>query len=531
MSMKNPDSHRFWARRYAEDPELGSGVGSEGEWKARKLDLLGQILRRHRIRRVVDLGCGDMKVLQDLPGLRELDYVGVDFSEQVVNRNRACFPGLTFIQADLSSVETLDLEAPDLIICFDVLFHIQDDDTYKALCSYMFNSGARALAFTCAVGRTDANGVNLWYRDFWRDGEELGFAYVRKVERPFRLPCERLITVDLAEPSVDQPTEVVYACSPDREEELASSLGSLLRSGSSFDRAVVHWIGERRPPRFSDTRIAVKPTLPLFSDYFFGNKILLCTRRASRVVFLDADTVILRPLELLWDGKPFDFLARIGMVYGQPSWNQGAWEAAFAALGRRELPMFNAGVLVFQNRAHRRILEDWESCVRKYLDGRLQPPCGDSRMPEQWALSLAVAGAGLSQARLGPSDHCYGFAGEPIAHSIVLHTGHQQLPKYATLLGADAAPLDAAVPLTAVAVPEAARADELIRDELAGRIALLERELEALKGSKTLALGRFIAAAGRLVLALFRLDRRRAFGEWRDLAAAGRRVFRRPWRR
>jgi len=524
--LRNPDSHRFWSERYTNDPALGSGPGSAGEWKARKLDLLSQILRRHPIRRVVDLGCGDMQVLRDLPGLEKLEYIGIDFCAEVVLRNRERFPGLTFLQADLGQVDALELGTPDLVICFDVLFHIQDDATYKTLCSYLFNSGARALAFSCAVGRTDTNGVNLWYRDFWKDAEELGASYIRKVERPFRLPFERLVAVDLAEPIADQPTEVVYACSPDRQDELARSLGSLLRSGSAFDRAMVLWIGEEKPPRFPDSRIAVRPTAPLFRDYFFGNKILLGERRASRVVFLDADTLILRPLELLWAGKPCDFLARVGMAYEQAGWDRSAWAAAFAELGRDEIPMFNAGVLVFQNHAHLRIRQEWERCTRMYLEGRLQPPCGDRRMPEQWALSLALAGTGLSTGRLGPHEHCYGFADEPFEHAIVLHAGNQQLPRYAAALGPDAAPLaaagahDSATPAVASTVPPA-------HDELAARVALLEQELAALRASRKLALGRLTVAATRFTLALARFDRRRMREHWGDIQAA-RVALRRP---
>jgi len=507
---RNQQARRFWEERYVGDPELGSGVGSKGPWKQRKLDLLSQILRRHPIRRVLDLGCGDLQVLRDLPQLGELEYTGVDFSAEVIARNRARFPRLRFVHADLGDVESLDLEPPDLVICFDVLFHVEDPGTFQTICRYLLNSGARALALTCAVGRTDSNGVNLWYRDFWQECEGLGLAYVRKVERGFRLPCERLVALDLAEPGRDQTTEVVYVCSPDREEQLAASIGSLLRSGSSFDRVAVFWIGERPPPRFGDPRIAVIPSPPLFGGYFFGNKVYLGARRAERVVFLDADTFVLRPLDLLWDGQRSDFLGRVGTSYGDAGWDGAAWSLALASAGGAETPMYNCGLLVFQHRAHRRIREDWARQVGRYLRGELPAPWQDERMPEQWALALALAAHGVSQRALGPGHHAFGWAGDPWEQAVVLHTGVDSYARYQQELGPDAAP----------------SAQEPDREsELRERALRAERELAALQGSRALALGRWIVGAARLVGSLLRLDARGARDRWRALRPIARLLF------
>jgi SAM-dependent methyltransferase len=503
---RNQQAHQFWEERYAGDPELGSGVGSKGPWKQRKLDILSQVLRRHRIRRVLDLGCGDLQVLRDLPQLGELEYTGIDFSAEVIARNRVEFPRLRFIHADLGDVESLAVEPPDLVICFDVLFHIEDPGTYQSLCRYMFNSGARALVLTCAVGRTDTNGVNLWYYDFWREGQALGLAYLRKIERGFRLPYERLIAFDLAESGRDLPTEVVYMCSPDREEQLRASIGSLLRSGTSFDRVAVFWIGDRPPPCFGDPRIAVIPSPPLFGDYFFGNKVYLCTRRAARVVFLDTDTFVLRPLDLLWEGERADFLARVGTSYGEAGWDRAAWDLALAAAGGAETPMYNCGLLVFQNQAHRRIREDWEKQIWRYLRAELPRPWPDERMPEQWALAFALAAGTVSQAALGPGQHAFGWAGDPWSRAVVLHTGIGDYARYRDELGPDAAPL----------------ADAGDGSELPARAFLLERELTALEASRTLALGRLAVGVARLLVSLLRLDTGEARNHWRTVRSSTR---------
>ncbi len=435
---KNETALRFWEERYAKDPELGSGAGSKGVWRLRKLDAIERALKRHPIRRVVDLGCGDLQVLRELPALAELDYVGVDFAAEVVARNRVAFPHLRFVHADLANLDTLDLAPADLVLCLDVLFHIPDDETYRGVCRYLFNSGARAVILTGTVGHRESNGVNLWYRDFWEEARHAGVGHVGFSERTFRLPFERLFSFDLVEPGRDQPTEIIYACTPDRSRQLRASIATLLRSGSSFDRIVVFWIGEEPCPRFADSRVTILPSRRLFGDYVFGNKSYLCTRRAERVVFLDTDTFVLRPIELSWNEHDAEFLARVGSAYRDERWNPAAWRQGLASVGvKDEVPMYNCGLVVFQNGAHRRLTTDWEAQIWRYLRGELPPPCPDTRMPEQWALAQALAKHAIGQSRLGAREHTFGWCEDPTEETIVLHTGADRYDHYYGTLEAD----------------------------------------------------------------------------------------------
>ncbi|HEY8021259.1 MAG TPA: hypothetical protein VIH93_09165, partial [Thermoanaerobaculia bacterium] len=261
----------------------------------------------------------------------------------------------------------------------------------------------------------------------------------------------------------------------------------------------------------ADPRIAVISSPPLFGDYFFGNKAYLCARRAARIVFLDTDTFVLRPLDLLWDGQRADFLARVGTSYGGAGWDAAAWDLALASLGGAHTPMYNCGLLVFQHRAHRRIREDWGKLIGKYLDAELPPPWQDERMPEQWALALALAAGKVPQVALGPGHHAYGWAGDPWSEAVVLHTGTEHYARYQRELGSDAAALSVDP------------ADDLADDgELRARALLLERELATLQGSRALALGRVFVGAARLMGSLLRLDAHGARDRWRALRSAKR---------
>ncbi len=444
MQEKDRNSHGFWESRYLAGEVTGSDVNAEGPWKLRKLDVLSQICRRHQIRRVLDLGCGDLQVLADWPELGRVDYVGVDFSETVVNLNKSKFPHLKFILADLSKIQTLRLEPPDLVICFDLLVYLQEDQTYDRLCEFIFNCGARAVALTCTVGGESKDGLHLRYRDFWKHAHRLQLGYIRKVERSFRQPFERIISFDLCEtyPAHD-PTEIVYVCSPDRARQLFISLGTLFRSGSLFDRVIIFCIGHRPPTwKISDPRIIVKQVTPQFGTYFHGNKIYVCTRAASRVVFLDADTLILRPLDLVWQGQDADILARVGKAYENPCWNQRIWEETFDSVNSRVVPMYNAGFLVFQNQAQVRIHGYWKEFIQNYLSQQWRAPWKDSRMYEQWALALAVGKARLRHSELGARHHAYGWVNEPAEEAVVFHTGSNNFARYVWEFKGNVAPLD-----------------------------------------------------------------------------------------
>jgi hypothetical protein len=242
-------------------------------------------------------------------------------------------------------------------------------------------------------------------------------------------------------------TEIVYVCSSDRFHELSCSLQSLFNSKTDFDSVTVFRVGEAKEDwEPTDPRVRVKVVPPLFGGYFYGNKTYLCGQESDRVVFLDTDTLVLRPLDLLWANRDAGLLARVGTVFSNKAWNHAAWKAAFAKLDCSPLPMFNAGLLVFQNGSHRVIQKSWPKFIKEYLDNKITPPFPDVRMPEQFSLPLALASNGVTCDQLGPNEHCFGWergtfeklesADGNIENIVVLHTGTDFFKKYSELLAA-----------------------------------------------------------------------------------------------
>jgi hypothetical protein len=236
-------------------------------------------------------------------------------------------------------------------------------------------------------------------------------------------------------------TALAYLVSPDREAQLFLSLATALFWSAGVDRVVIFCVGSRPSHwQFADPRVEVREVPALFGGYFLGNKVYASEVEAERVLFLDADTLVLRPLERLWAGWSCDFRARPANAGFGPRWKHETWIETFRHLGAAPLPMFNSGVLLFQNCAHQRIRGAWRQHVSDYLEGRYQEPLEINRhQTDQWALSLAVGRERLAWSILGPTEHTFGWLDEPIAESVVLHTssGGDHFQRYRERLNLD----------------------------------------------------------------------------------------------
>jgi SAM-dependent methyltransferase len=80
------ESNRWGGKRGS----YNSGNGSRPDVTAPYVSALRAVIRRERVTRIVDLGCGEFEVGRRLPSL-ELSYVGCDIVPGLVARNAARF--------------------------------------------------------------------------------------------------------------------------------------------------------------------------------------------------------------------------------------------------------------------------------------------------------------------------------------------------------------------------------------------------------------------------------------------------------
>lgn len=224
-------------------------------------------------------------------------------------------------------------------------------------------------------------------------------------------------------------TEIVYVCTEDRSQQLFFSINSVLQSETEFDLITVFTVGFRPQWDLKDKRIKTLPVAPLYGSYFYGNKTYVSMARGQRIIFLDTDTVVKKPLHPIWLNERASFMARPGSSYENPDWNREVWNRSFE---KRPYPMFNAGFMIFQNNAHSLIGKTWEQMVWKYLRGEIPAPWPDPRMLEQFALSHALSEHDVAFKSLTPREHCFGWEESLQKETLLFHTGHE---KWARLAG------------------------------------------------------------------------------------------------
>lgn len=149
------------------------------------------------------------------------------------------------------------------------------------------------------------------------------------------------------------------------------------------------------------------------SPSHYGEKIKLCRIDAGSVIFLDCDTIIAGDIREVIEGN-FDFKARPGSV----GVNSKTWPELFDEFERPLLRwMPNAGFIIFKNRTHKKILQDWKYFLQEEINyGR-----NGIKHKEQYALALAVSSYNCK--KMTQRDHVMEWAEERVVDGIVYHMG------------------------------------------------------------------------------------------------------------
>lgn len=114
-----------WDKHYANGGMSGEPDFYTFMWKW-KLKILKEYCNM-KTDSFIDIACGDLQFWNnELPK----NYTGIDISPSIIQKNKNLFPDTNFIISNAAS--PLNLTA-DNIICFNVLYHIIDDDEYKQI--------------------------------------------------------------------------------------------------------------------------------------------------------------------------------------------------------------------------------------------------------------------------------------------------------------------------------------------------------------------------------------------------------------
>ena len=109
----------------------GSGPGSSIVHMLGYIEFIESFVAQHRIKSVVDLGCGDWQFTRYVNwGCAQ--YLGLDIVEAVINENNARY-STDKIRFRLYSGKPSDLPGGDLLIAKDVLQHLSNSNVHRYL--------------------------------------------------------------------------------------------------------------------------------------------------------------------------------------------------------------------------------------------------------------------------------------------------------------------------------------------------------------------------------------------------------------
>lgn len=125
----------YWERRYARGGNSGSG--SSEHLAAFKANFLNNFVELHAVTSIIELGCGDGRqlLLSKYPS-----YLGVDVSDHAISTCRKLFAddGTKRFRKDAPENEKFDLA-----MSLDVIYHLIEDDVFKAYMKILFSMSRR----------------------------------------------------------------------------------------------------------------------------------------------------------------------------------------------------------------------------------------------------------------------------------------------------------------------------------------------------------------------------------------------------
>lgn len=123
--------------------ESRSGLGSE--LKSTKIirQELPELFKKFKIKSFLDVPCGDLNWMQYVD-MTNIDYIGADIVDKMIETNKVKFPKLDFRVLDLTESE---LPKVDLIFVRDLLGHFNYENVNKAI-QNIIKSGSKYLLTT-----------------------------------------------------------------------------------------------------------------------------------------------------------------------------------------------------------------------------------------------------------------------------------------------------------------------------------------------------------------------------------------------
>jgi hypothetical protein len=178
-------SSAYWETRYAAGGT--SGAGSYGRLAHFKADFLNDFVRRNQIASVVEFGCGDGNQLSlaSYPS-----YLGLDVATTAIAKCRQRFGDdatKSFARHD-AAVDAVRLEAAELSLSLDVVYHLVEDRVFEPYMRHLFASASKWVVVYSSNGEMDRTAPHVRHRKFTDWVEQNAADWHLKARVPNRYP-------------------------------------------------------------------------------------------------------------------------------------------------------------------------------------------------------------------------------------------------------------------------------------------------------------------------------------------------------
>jgi SAM-dependent methyltransferase len=136
---KRPNHRRIFSKIYSDfvwgndnQRSFYSGTGSDDIYAEPYAATINEFIKKHNIKSMVDLGCGDFRVGNKIVSDNNVNYIGIDVVPELIAHNNKFFRNSS-VRFLCKNIVRQKLPVADLCVIRQVLQHLSNDDILRVL--------------------------------------------------------------------------------------------------------------------------------------------------------------------------------------------------------------------------------------------------------------------------------------------------------------------------------------------------------------------------------------------------------------
>jgi len=181
------DSKSWWEKFYSGGGN--SGAGSYGVLAQFKAQIINDFVKKNKIKRVIEFGCGDGN---QLSMFKIPNYTGLDVSKTIIQKNIKYFRKDKTKNFFLYDPETFSDNTSffntDLVISLDVIYHIIEDNVFNKYMKDLFNSSKKfVIIYSSNTNKNSLNPPHVKHREFsrWINSNLHNWELIEKIKNKY----------------------------------------------------------------------------------------------------------------------------------------------------------------------------------------------------------------------------------------------------------------------------------------------------------------------------------------------------------